>query len=69
MVHVYTVGHQPATDFRERVNGSVLWYRFSPRRCLFTSCCGRRRWAGNCTVQVYYDKIDVWCVDGKGCKR
>lgn len=68
-LHLYTAPHQPATRYRVAVEDGYRWIRRSPRSLVFACCCLRRRRAGSCTVQVYYDGETTRCRPGKGCKR
>lgn len=68
-IHLYTATPQPATRYRVAVGNGYRWIRRAPRSLVYTDCCKRRRRAGNCTVQVYYDEIRAGCRPGKGCKR
>ena len=45
-----------------------MMFRWPANRLLWCECCGKRHPAKNCVVQSYYDGLNVWCVDGKGCK-
>lgn len=75
-VHLYTRDHQPATRFVTDLGTFTAgvyvpnrhWTRIPPKATVFTSCCGKRRWAKHCTVQVYYDMLPFWCKPGRGCK-
>ncbi len=69
-VHIYTSSHQPATRFEvgHLVGDTEEWIEHRPHKLVFTWCCGVRRWAGHCSVQVYYDSLRFWCCKGKGCK-
>lgn len=35
---------------------------------VFCQCCCRKRQVRNCVRQVYYDGMEYWCAEGKGCK-
>lgn len=69
-IHVYVTSHQPATNFLVKLDG-MRGKRFKrpARSTIYTDCCRRWRWAGRCTVQVYYDNIYAWCRPGTGCKQ
>ena len=69
-VHIYaTGGHEPATRFNAGAPiGQEHWVNRGAHRLVMTSCCEEKRWAANCTVQVYYDAVYTWCRDGKGCQ-
>lgn len=72
-IHIYRLNHQPATRF-VTVFGDLTsplrrWTHNPAHRTVPTSCCRTRRWAKNCTVQVYYDRVPFWCRPGKGCNR
>ena len=69
MIHIYTTNHQPATRYKVdlgRLKPVVI--RCSQRTLCRARCCEKLRWAGNLTVQVYYDDIRFWCRESKGCK-
>jgi hypothetical protein len=72
-LHVYTRPHQSATRWvdhpAERRLGRAIVHRNPPNRLLGAHCCRKLRAAKNCTVQVYYDGVYVFCRPGKGCKR
>lgn len=68
-LHFYAPPHQPATHYSVPVGTRYRWLRRSLRSLVFARCCERERWAGNCTVQVYYDEVRAGCRPGKGCKR
>lgn len=68
-IHIYTVPHQPATNFVDGTGGGKpLRFKFHPRRQIFAWCCRRRRIAVNLSVQVFYDSVNFFCRDGHGCK-
>jgi hypothetical protein len=69
IIHVYRSGHQPATRFRVEVGRKTHTFSRRRRAIVRTDCCKQKRWAGNCTIQVYYDAAYHWCRDGKGCKH
>ncbi len=69
-VHIYTAEMQPATRYVVDFGAPMKrqWFKHSPRSLVGTWCCRKKRWAGNCGVQVFYDSIRTWCLQGKGCK-
>lgn len=68
MIHIYTESRQPATCWTDSHSGKDRVIRLPANRLLYVRCCGRRRPAKNCVVQVYYDGLYIWCAAGKGCK-
>jgi len=71
MIHIHTAPMQPATRFviHVRENGRRIWCRCSPRSLHRCSRCGRRRWAKNLLVQVFYDGIYHYCRNRDGCEN
>jgi hypothetical protein len=68
-VHLYTAPGEPGTRFN--VGGPIgetMIVTYPDRHLILTGCCGRKRWAVNVRVQVYYDCIKVRCAPGKGCR-
>lgn len=70
-VHVYTTRKQPATRYKIDLGEGIrpMIVRRRPQARVWCQCCRKLRWASRCVVQVYYDKIDVFCSDGAGCKK
>lgn len=73
-LHIYGANKQLATDYSVSItlnDGREETHRFrsAHRSLVRTRCCNKRRWAGRCVVQVYYDDVPMWCAEGYGCKR
>lgn len=73
MMHLFTAASQPATRFVDRtMTGRTFWFRFGPQKLFWCKGCGRRRWAKNMRVQVFYDGWRFWCKEvcgNKGTRR
>ena len=71
-LHIYTAPHDSALRYDLNGGGRFgeeeIWQENKPNRKLTAMCCYQRRAAKNLTVQVFYDDIRFWCVEGKGCK-
>jgi hypothetical protein len=72
-VHIFTRAKQPLLRY---VDTNLRSMGFSQRRStihnnprkLFRCCaCGKRRWAQNLGIQVYYDQLVITCMEG--CKE
>jgi hypothetical protein len=68
-IHIYSASTQPATRFVDRCGEKPIWFRYKPHTIFFTECCLAWRWAKYVRVQVYYDGLRRWCVEGRGCKQ
>ena len=69
-LHIYRAPSQPAHRYRVDLSPQRgMWIRRSKLSMMRAECCGKRRRAGNLTVQVYYDCVQFFCRKGKGCKR
>lgn len=68
-VHIYTTNKQPATDYIDQCGEVDFRGGFAPEKRIYTDCCGKKRKAKYCIVQCYYDGLNVWCADGRGCKN
>ena len=67
-IHVYVVPSEPYTRFNIGATiGQTHWMRCRKRTQARCHICGRRRWAKNLRVQVYYDMVYVFCADP--CKK
>jgi hypothetical protein len=66
--HLFTENLQPATNWVDRCGGHEHRDGWKPGVLLRPLCCGKRRRASACGVQVFYDGIRIWCAAGKGCK-
>ncbi len=67
--HIYTVRGQPATRYQVQLGERfTITIQRRRRSLVWTDCCKRLRWAGNCTIQVYYDGSYHWCKSRHGCK-
>lgn len=67
-LHIYTAQLQPATKFTDSCGLLTYHGGWKPNTIVRTQCCGEQRRVKNCEVQVYYEGINVWCAEGKGCK-
>jgi len=67
--HIFTTNKQPATSFTDNCGSTPLTGGWKPSVMLWTDCCDKKRKAGSCEVQCFYDGLRVWCADGKGCKN
>jgi hypothetical protein len=67
-LHIFTSGHQPATNFYDENPTTGKRFRIRLRPYALRHCygCDRRRRVENLTVQVFYDGLRYWCKDG--CK-
>lgn len=70
-VHVFCAVTQPATGWRDHYlpDSSIETSGWHPRHQIRCHDCGRRRWAANLSVQVYYDLFRVFCTDRLECDR
>jgi hypothetical protein len=69
-VHVFVESAQPATAYRDS-HGPMpkkVW-RCNPRRLIHCHLCGRKRWAKNMVVKVYYDCSQYFCREEAKCRR
>jgi hypothetical protein len=69
MLHIYTAKMQPATDYLDQCGEIEFRGGFEPEKRIYTDCCGKKRKAKDCMVQLYYDGMGVWCTEGRGCKN
>ncbi len=60
-LHVFTTPAQPMTIFYDRNVEPPMKFTYSFRRVFYCHKCGRRRWAKNLSIQVYYDGDYVFC--------
>jgi len=70
-VHIFTTKFQPAMRYTVNVcldPDDSFVVKNPPRRLFWCFRCGRRRWAQNMVVQVYYDGCYFWCRDTAACK-
>ena len=68
-VHIFSAPLEPATRFNIGAPvGKRQMIHWPARKLVAASCCWKRRWAGNCVMQVYYDALRFSCRKGKGCK-
>lgn len=61
-LHIYTAPWQPFTNFMD--HGFRRRYRPMDTRFYCYECCDRRA-AKNLEIQVYYDKVNIRCKDGR----
>ena len=66
--HLYISESQPATRFLDANLDPPLEVVLNPRRVLTCWSCGRRRWAANLEVRVYYDCVQFFCAGGR-CRK
>jgi hypothetical protein len=64
-LHIYRAENQPLTRYRDTVLLGMgyrrCWFRHHPRDQMRCHVCGRRRWAKNLRIQVYYDSSVISC--------
>mgnify|MGYP001617868322 CR=1 FL=1 len=68
-VHIFRAPDQPAHRFVIDFGDGRHWFRAPKRKLVPCYKCRERRWAQNCTVQVYYDSLRYFCRPGRGCKK
>lgn len=61
-VHIYTAPLQPLTMFVDPFIGPPA-VTCSARRLYYCHECGRRRWAKNLVIQVFYDGSRIYCAE------
>lgn len=72
-LHIYTAPRQPFTRYVDHIllgmgySRRQATRRHHPRAQVRCHVCGRRRWARNLIVCVYYDHVLVACQDR--CRR
>lgn len=67
-VHIYIAESQPLTCWRDPcAPRRARRHRNNPRKCALCGTCGRRRWARDLRIQVYYDLLRIFCAEG--CRR
>lgn len=69
MIHIYTETRQPATRFTDHHCNPPLLFTYPERRLRWCDSCGRRRWMGKLSVQVYFDGARMTCTDRDECRR
>lgn len=62
-LHVYTTDIQPLTNYVDTNFDPAMRFTQNPRKLYHCHECGRRRWAKNLSIQVYYDSLRVFCAD------
>lgn len=62
-VHIYTVPSQPLTHYFDRCTEREMEFRHGDREVFLCHDCGRRRWAKNLRVQVFYDMLHIFCAE------
>jgi len=63
-VHVYVSPRQPLTKYVDHNFPKPMKFRTNPRKKFSCDACGRRRWAKNLVIQVYYDMSRISCAEG-----
>jgi len=63
-LHVYVNPRQPLTKYVDHNFPKPQTFRTNPRKKFSCMVCGRRRWAKNLVVQVYYDMTRITCKEG-----
>lgn len=70
-LHIYSAPSQPFTRYVDPTLKAMGFRRYvfrtHPRAQRVCHGCRRRRWAKHLRIQVYYDMVHIFCMDG--CKR
>lgn len=64
IAHIYTAAKQPLTRYYDGNCGVSICFTHDEREVFTCHDCGRRRWAKNMTIQVYYDMSVIACREG-----
>ena len=65
-IHIYRADSQPMTrfDIGSIAGDRPRFLKYNKRHQIMCHQCRKMRYAKNLRVQVYYDKIHVFCADG-----
>ena len=66
-MHIYTVSLQPATAYIYECGSKSFHSGFQPDELIHTCCWGKKMRADTCVVQCFYDRLNIWCAEDKGC--